>query len=120
MNSVSDIAICIQESWLSEEVNTSLIQLKGYECVPQGKFCSSKRGLIIYLHETVKYKLKLKLDKYTTWEGKYIEVMQGNTLSKPLYIGNIYRPQKENLEFYNQFIEELPLFLAILKKIMKM
>ncbi len=39
-------AICIQESWLSEEANTSLFQLKGYECVPQGTFCSSKGGLI--------------------------------------------------------------------------
>ncbi len=35
-------AICIQESWLSEEADTFLIQLKGYECVSQGKFCSSK------------------------------------------------------------------------------
>ncbi len=32
--------------------------------------------------------------------------MRGKTLNKPLYIGNIYRPPKENLEFYNQFIEE--------------
>ncbi len=35
-------AICIHESWLSEEADTSLIQLKGYECVPQGIFCSTK------------------------------------------------------------------------------
>ncbi len=59
-------AICIQESWLSEEADTSLIQLKWYECVPQGKICSSKGELIIYLHEKFKYKLKLKRDKYTT------------------------------------------------------
>ncbi len=42
--------------------------------------------------------------------------MWGKTLSKPLYIGNIYRPPKENLEFYNQFIEEFALILVNLKK----
>ncbi len=47
--------ICIQESWLSEGADTSLIQLEGYKCIPQGKCCSSKGGLIIYLHENFNY-----------------------------------------------------------------
>ncbi len=42
--------------------------------------------------------------------------MRGKTLSKPLYIGNIYRPPKQNLEFYNQFIEEFAPILVNLKK----
>ena len=107
-------AICIQESWLSEGDDISLIQLEGYECIPQGKVCSSKGGLIIYLHEKFKHKLKLTLNNYTTWEGQVIEVTQEKTLSKPLYIGNIYRPPKENLEFYDQFINE---FTPILEKL---
>ncbi len=61
--------ICIQESWLSEGTDTSLIQLERYKCIPQGKCCSSKGGLINYLHENVNYKLKLELTKYTTWDG---------------------------------------------------
>ncbi len=109
-------AICVQESWLAEGDNRSLIQLEGYECIPQGKLCSSKGGLIIYLHETFKYKLKQKLNTYATWEGQVIEVMRGKTLNKPLYIGNIYRPPKENLEFYNQFIEEFTPILVNLEK----
>ncbi len=44
-------AICIQASWLSEGDDTFQIQLEGYECILQGKTCSSKEGLIIYLHE---------------------------------------------------------------------
>ncbi len=32
--------------------------------------------------------------------------MQEKTLSKPLYICNLYRPPKENLEYYDQFIDE--------------
>ncbi len=42
--------------------------------------------------------------------------MQGKTLSKPLYIGNIYRTPKENFEFYNQFIEEFAPILGNLEK----
>ncbi len=108
--------ICFQESWLLEGDDTSLIQLNRYECIPQGNVCSTKRGLIIYLKENVKRKLKLKFDKHETWEGQVIEVTQEKTLSKPLYICNTYRPAKENLEFYDQFINE---FTPILNKLEK-
>ncbi len=40
--------ICIQESWLSEGADTSLIQLEWYKCIPQGKCCNSKGGLTLY------------------------------------------------------------------------
>ncbi len=73
-----------------------------------------ERGLIIYLHENVKHRFKLKLNNYTTWEGQFTEIMQGKTLSKPLYIGNIYSPLIENLEFYDQFINEfMPTFVSL-------
>ncbi len=64
--------ISIQETWLSEGGDTSLIQLEGYKCIPQGKCCSSKGRLIkIYLHENFNYKLKLELTKYTTRRTMY-------------------------------------------------
>ncbi len=111
-------AICVQESWLSEGDDTSLIQLEGYECILQGKSCSSKGGLIIYFLDNFKHKTKLMLNNYTTWERQVIEVIQKKTLSKSLYIGNIYQPPKENLEFYDQFIHEFTSVLVI-KKIIK-
>ena len=40
--------ICLQESWLSDNDDLSLIQLTGYDCISQGKSCSSKGGLLIY------------------------------------------------------------------------
>ncbi len=104
--------ICIQETWLSEGADTSLIQLEGYKCIPQGKLCNSKGGLIIYLHENVIYKLKLELTKYITWDGQCIEVMRGKTLGKPLYIGNIYIDhQKKIWNFITSLLKNLPLFL---------
>ncbi len=99
-------AICIQESWLSEDNDTSQIQLECYNCILQGKSCCSKARLIISLHEKFKHVHRLKLNKYATWGGQVKEVKKGDILAKPIYIGNIYRPPKENVEFYNEFINE--------------
>ncbi len=105
-------AICIHESWLSELADTSLIQLEGYKCIPQVQFCSFKGGLMIYLHENIKYKLKLELNNYTTWGGQCIEIMRGKTLNKPLYIGNIYLDhQKKIWNLIISLLKNLPLFL---------
>ena len=40
-------AICVQETWLSEEDDSSLFNLNGYKCISKGKTCSQKGGLII-------------------------------------------------------------------------
>ena len=38
--------IYLQESWLSDMDDLSLIQLRGFDCISQGKSCSNKGGLI--------------------------------------------------------------------------
>ena len=85
-------AICLQESWLSTD-DISPFQLDGYTCISQGKTCSNKGGLIIYINETFKYKPLQNTHRYETWEGQYIQVHGG--LSKKIIIGNIYRPPKD-------------------------
>ncbi len=54
----------------------------------------------------MKHVYRLKLNKYATWEGQVMELKKGDILAKPICIGNIYRPPKENLEFYNDFIND--------------
>ena len=49
--------ICLQASWLYEHEDSSLIELDGYNCIAQGKTCSTKGGLIMYIHKNLKYKL---------------------------------------------------------------
>ncbi len=66
-------AICIQETWLSEGDDLSQIQLDGYKCIPLGKSCSTKGGLIIYLQEQFEYMDKSKLI-YNTWVSQIIQV----------------------------------------------
>ena len=72
--------ICIQESGLAENVDTSHIQINDYECIPQGKSKRiSKGGLIIYLHKNFDYVPKFTLNKYNTWEAQVIQIKKVNT-----------------------------------------
>ena len=67
-------AICLQECWLNESDDLSLLEIPGYNIITQGKICSRKGGLIIYLHENYSYD---KLNIYDTseiWEGLFIEI----------------------------------------------
>ena len=41
--------ICLQETWLSDDVDLSIFQIAGYDCISQGKSCSKKRGFN-YIH----------------------------------------------------------------------
>ena len=50
-------AICLQETWLSEDSDKSLLRLDGYTLISLGKTCSARGGLIIHLKDNLKYKL---------------------------------------------------------------
>ena len=99
-------AICIQESWLAEGADLSQLQLEGYSCIPQGYSCTSKGGLIIYLNTKFQYIDVMKLTGYNTWGGQVIQVRKGEHLAKPVIIGNIYRPPRDLIENYKEFIDE--------------
>ncbi len=105
-------AISLQESWLSENEDISQIKLEGYSSIAQGKSCTSKGELIIYFNNKYKYVNKMKLTKYRTWEGQIIKVNKGDNLSKPVIIGNIYRPPNDLLDSYTEFISEFTPILS--------
>ena len=42
-------AICLQESWLTDDSDLSQYQLRNYNLIHQGGKCSGHRGLLIYL-----------------------------------------------------------------------
>ncbi len=66
--------------------NYDHVKLNGYKCISQGKSCSAKGGLIIYLHEKFNSTPKLKINHSAIWEGQFINVCGGG-LSKKYYIG---------------------------------
>jgi hypothetical protein len=107
--------ICIQESWLTDNADTSQLQLEGYKMISQGHSCSTKGGLIIYLQEEYDYIYKNKLNKYESWEGQVIQIKKGNTLNKAINLVNIYRPPKDITEKYTEFIRELSPLLKTLE-----
>ncbi len=83
----------------------------------QGKSCSDKGGLIIYLQDKFDYVYTSRLNNYSTWKGQIIKNKKGNNLNKPIVIGIIYRPPKEiYAEFINEFAEFINEFAPILNK----
>ncbi len=94
--------ICIQETWLSENDDTSCFKIEGYNLIPQVKSCSQKGGLLIYLQDRFEYDYKYKLNTYSAWEGQIIQGKMGDSLNKTVNIGNIYRPPKDINECYKE------------------
>ena len=108
-------AICLQETWLSDRSDTTLLKLDDYNLISQGKICATHRGFAVYLSGKYNYKL-LSLHEYSEiWESKFTEV-SGNKSQKKVILGNIYRPSRDKKENYRTFIDE---FIIILKSFQK-
>ena len=75
-------------------------------CIYQGKSCSRKGGFVVYLKEKYDYKIRFSVNTSDTWEGLFIDVMNGGLL-KTITIGNIYRPPRNLNINYRNFIDEL-------------
>ena len=97
-------ALCLQQTWLKDDSDTSLLQMKVYTFISQGKMCSSHAGLAIYLSNIYNYKCLDIYKKYNIWEGQFIEVTS-NTINKKIILGNIYRPPRYIIENFQTFIE---------------
>ena len=109
-------AICCQETNTSDNTDLSRCKLDDYKMIHQGYSCTTKGGLIIYLHNKFEYTKKMTLNSYKNWEGQVIQVKKNDNLSRPVTIGNIYRPPRELVEEYREFLTE---FNPVLDKLCK-
>ena len=82
--------------------------LYGYDCITQGKKCSNKGGLLIYVDNKYKSEVKMNLNTYEHWEGLMIKVT-GWT------IGNIYRPPRTCNKNITKLIDEFSSVLSSLE-----
>ena len=108
-------AICLQETWLSDISDTFLLQIDGHSLISVGRICSAHGGLLIYLRDIYSYEI---LNLYTVsniWDGQFIEV-SGASLVKKIIIGNIYRPPRNLIDNYANFIAELTPILHYLSR----
>ena len=64
-------AICIQESHLNNEYSatTASIQLENYTCIPQGKYCGQKGGLVTYVNSDYDAFKSIIGSQSDSWEG---------------------------------------------------
>ncbi len=97
-------AICIQESWLTDNCDTSQLQLDGYQMishVPNGDIS------FIHMISMIVYTWKNKLNEYGSWEGQVIQIKKTDSLNKGINLVNLYRPPEDVIEKYNEFAWEI-------------
>ena len=77
--------------------------MPGYDCLSQGKHCSDKGGLIVYVGTKHTTEIKLNINMHESWEGLIVRI-NGGGLAKTLTLGNTYRPPRSsNYAFIDEF-----------------
>ena len=108
-------AICLQETCLSSDSDTSLFKIDGYKLTSQGKMCSSHGGLAIYINEKFNFStIDLNINSQI-WEGQFIE-NENIESNKSLILGNVYRPPNNTNNLYQSFTNE---FIPILENLQR-
>ena len=115
--------ICLQETWIAENMNISLLNINGYELISQSRSCSRHGGLAIYLDSRFSHrKLSVAETTQSLWEHQFIEINSDSWNQKSLIIGNIYRlPRQLNddiTDFMKRFSDILSNFEDTTKEIM--
>ena len=110
--------ICIQESHLDDtfKPDTACIQIEGFDCIPQGKYCGQKGGLITYVKSSLDNSKFVIDQKSDIWEGLYVEIKSSDNFR--IIVGNIYKPPRNNNNNANieKFTSELKPTLQILDR----
>ena len=64
-------AICLQESWLSDLSDLSLLHIEGYQLISMAKHCSAHSGL--YLSNKYQHKVLNIHEQSNLWDGQLIK-----------------------------------------------
>jgi hypothetical protein len=117
LSSCNFSAICLQETWLDTGSDVSLLQLEEYNFIHKGKSCSAHGGIAIYLHEHFDCHILDINSSSNIWDGLFIEIYEKNAnMAKKLIIGNIYRPPRNNVDNYRNFIDEINEIMSNLQR----
>ena len=110
-------AICLLETWLSHDQDTSLSNIPGYHLIHSGKSFGNHSGLIIHLSDEFSYRVKDTLQGSQLWNGLFIDVYD-ESLCSNLMIRNIYRPPRHNNNnnTVRQFCSELQPLISNISK----
>ena len=99
-------AICLQETWLSEDSDLSCLSLPNYNFIHKAKRVSEHGGLGIFLHNDYTFK-ELKSTKMSElFEAQFIAV-NNDMYANNIIIGNFYRPPRDLVINYQNFTSDL-------------
>ena len=71
--------ICLQETWLGNEHDTSLLQIDNYNLITKPCRATTHGGLAIYLKQNISYEiLDLIESPSNIWEGQFIKLSLPN------------------------------------------
>ena len=98
-NGVDFGGICLQETWLSDDSDTSLLQIDGYQLISQGKTSTSHGGHAIFLNNNSNFSNL----KSTIWETQFIEIPIDQKGKRTVVLGNAYGPPGNLNENYQTY-----------------
>ena len=105
---ISFDAICIQETWLSNDTDTGIYNIPGFKLVSQGKRCCAHGGLFTYIHNTYNFTPRSFGSTSSAWEGQFIDITHKDFYRK-VTLANIYRYPEDSTKnrIISTFIQEL-------------
>ena len=109
--------ICLQETWLKDNADLSLLQLEGYDLITVPSSCSAHGGVCMYIRSNIEYRvLNVNVDR-NLYDALFVEIVVKNGNStKRLVIGNIYRPPRNSAENYRLFNLDLDRIFVTLNR----
>ena len=84
----------------------SIFHIDGYDSISQGKSCSKKGGLAIYIDNRFDYEIIMNLNVQTMGETCKKKV-KGDTVTNPFIICNVSRPPRSTIPVLREFLNEL-------------
>ena len=100
---------------MSDDSDTSMLNINGFTLIYQGKICSAHGGLAIYLSTKFSFKTLTVYENSEIWEGQFIEIT-GNETSKSIILGNIYTPPSNTNIICQSFIDNFVPLLETLRR----
>ena len=101
-------AICVQETWMASDADTTQLQLDDYKLISQGHSATTHGGLFIYVNSKYTTHEFYSINTSKICEALFIKVADGG-LSREIIIGNVYKPphNNNNKDNIDAFVDEM-------------
>ena len=100
--------LLLQETWLQNDDQLSMLQIDGYTCINKGYKCSHHGGLITYVKSKFEVNVLHICPELQIWDGLFTEIVIKDNSKSKIIVGNVYKPPRDNNNYSNiqNFISE--------------